>query len=191
MEKLENQKSLEEKSESSEILQDIKLSDYEKSKEEMEEWLVGQDIPDVLWNRMKGVDPELTLNELLGKIKKELFDIYGTKRDHAKSFADSRFTSLPEMIERGMVSCGALSNIFGNVLRKFEIPTKFIHGRYNHQTMEKEDRHSWLEIYNPLDRTWIKIDPTKNDFKVLSEAIRLKTYHDWQELHGDYDRRDF
>jgi len=191
MENLENQKLPEGKSENPEILQEIKLFDYERTKEDTEEWLVGQDIPDILWDRVKGVNPELTLGELLGKIKKELFDIYDTKRDHAKSFADSRFSSLSEMIERGMVSCGALANIFGNVLRKFKIPTKFVHGRYSYQTLEKENRHSWLEIYNPLDGAWVKIDPTKNDFKVLPETIQLRAYHNWQELREDYNKRDF
>ena len=191
MENLENQKLLEEKSENSEALRGIKFSDYEKSKKEINEWLIGQDIPDILWDRIKNSDPELTLGELLGKIRKELFDVYGKKREQAKSFADSRFTPLSEMIDRGMVFCGALVNIFGNVLRRLEIPTKFVHGRYSYQTLEKENRHSWLEIYNPLDGTWVKIDPTKKDFKVLSEAIQLKTYHDWQELREDYGRKDF
>jgi len=75
------------------------------------------------------------------------------KKDTAKSLSDSRFTSLKEMIERGMISCGYLRKIFGTALRKFGIPVKFIHGIFEEQKnlpKESEDRHAWVRnFYNP------------------------------------------
>ncbi len=174
------------------ILKEIKLSDYERERLEgdVAEWLRAQEIPGVLWDRIKQQNSELTVKKLLENIRDELLSIYGKKRDKAKSFADSRFTPLPEMIDRGMVSCGSMANIFGNVLRKLGIPTKFIHGKLERQK-EAGDRHSWLEIYNPHNGTWIEIDSTGKNFEMAPDALRYKIYHDWQELKEDFDKGDY
>ena len=172
------------------ILNNIKISDYQKLENGTAEWAEAQEIPSILWDKVKQQNPELTIKELLENIRGELFSIYGKKQDKAKSFADSRFTSLPEMINRGMTSCGAMVNIFGNVLRKLGIPTKFIHGKLEHQK-EVGDRHSWLEIYNPISGTWIEVDPTRDNFEMLPETLRLKVYHNWQELKEDFDKGEY
>ncbi len=169
------------------LLSEIRLSDYGKIEGCNSEWIETQEIPDIIWTKVSKINSELTLRELFCNIRKELFDVYGEKRDKAKSFADSRFTSLPEMVERGMVSCGALVNIFGNILRKLGVSTKFIHGKLESQ--EGADyRHSWLEIYDPRCQTWIEVDPTKKDFEMASDTQRYKEYHNWQELKEDYDK---
>ena len=170
----------------------IKLSDYQKLNKSVKSWIdTNLEIPDHLWRRIRDVQSQLTIGELLKKIDKELIVVYGDKRDKAKSFADSRFTPLDKMIERGMISCGAMTNIFGTALRKLGIPVKFVHGILEKQ--EGEFRHSWLEIYNPYENNWFEVDPTKSNtnFKVPEKAHRIKIYHDWQELRGDYDKGEY
>ncbi len=93
------------------------------------------------------------------------------------------------MIERGMVSCGALTNIFGSVLRKLGVPARFVHGIEGGQ--RGENRHAWLEIYNPLGKDWFEIDPTQQDFGMKLSARRIKVYHNWSELKKDYGEGKF
>jgi len=174
-----------------ENLEEVRILDYRvELNKEIKNWIISQEeIPNYFWGKLKDVSSQTTFRELLNKVRKELYAIYGRKRDKARSFTDSRFTPLSKMLERGMISCGALTNIFGTVLRKFGIPVKFIHGRLKHQT--GEDRHAWLEVYNPLKKKWFEIDPTYPDFKMKPDAKRIKVYHDWEELKKDYDEGNF
>ena len=172
------------------VFEGIKLSDYENVGADFSEWLGAHEIPDILWDRMKDCDPASTVRELLDVIQAALTDMHRTRKEHPASFAESRFTPVAEMIERGMVSCGAIATIFGNVLRRFGIPTKFVHGKLESQK-EKNHRHSWLEIYNPLDESWVEVDATRDGFKLPPDAQLIKKYHDWQELKNDFDRGDY
>lgn len=155
-------------------------------------WLsLTEEVPDILWLKIKDLSPEMSLKMILEKIKKELFLIYDGKKDKGISFSDSRFTPISEMIERGMVSCGAMSNIFGVVLRKYGIAVRFIHGILSGQDHEGTHRHAWLEIYNPTSDSWIEIDPTTRNFEKRDDAIRRKVYHDWLELKPDYEKGQY
>ena len=152
-------------------------------------------MPGILLNRLKEFDitSDLSLEEFLKKARDALFSLYGQKRDKAKSFADSRFTPIDQMVERGMVSCGSLTNIFGAILRGIGVPVKFIHGDSitKVKDAEKTSRHSWLEIYDPLHNSWIEADPTHPTFGMWPEAKRIREYHDWLELKRDYDDGNF
>jgi len=183
-----------EKTSSQEIVEknnfEIKTSDL--CSEDQKEWLSSdEDVPDILWEKVKDLSLGLPLGDFLKKIDKELILIYGDKRDKAKSFGDSRFTSISEMLERGMVSCGAMTKIFSAVLRKFGIAVRLVHGILSGQDPKLTHRHSWLDIYDPISNSWFEIDPTVRDFKKRSDAIRRKVYHNWLELKLDYDKGEY
>jgi len=85
------------------------------------------------------------------------------------------------MLARGMVSCGALALIFATILRKFRIPVKLIHGRI--RDTARDDRHAWVQIYDPLRKRWLNIDPTSPDFMLNPRAYPLKECVDWRDLN--------
>jgi len=181
-----------------EKLDEIKPSDYVNPEKGLSEWLeIKEEIPKELWEKIKDLDKEKDLNIILLRIRQELFSFYGDKRDEAKSFKDSRFTPLSEMINRGMATCGSVTKIIGIVLRKFGIPTKFIHGILESQRKSfikrvlQKSRHAWLEIYVPKTKGWVPVDITRNDFSIYPDAEKIKEYHDWDELKVDYKKGDF
>lgn len=181
-----------------EQLNEIKLSNYLNATEGFEEWLeIREDLPNVFWYKIKDINREQSLNSVLIQIKQELFSLYGDKRDTAKSFKDSRFTPLAEMIQRGMATCGSATKIIGTALRKFGVPTKFVHGILGLQKKSFikrvlfKERHAWLEIYIPKTNKWLPIDLTRKDFSLYPDAERIKEYHDWGELKDDYIKGNF
>lgn len=178
-----------------EELDEIKPPDYLKLREDLDEWLkLNEELPTELWEKMKDANQEENLRQVLLRIREELFALYGDKRDEGKSFKDSRFTPLTEMVERGMISCGSMVKIMGTILRKLGIPTKFVHGILESQkeiSKEHENRHSWLKIYIPKNDKWLAVDPTQGNFKVSADAEEIKEYHDWEELKNDYAKGEF
>lgn len=174
------------------LLFQIKISDFNEKAEELRQWLSSSEqLPVKLQEIIRESSREISLEEFLKGAKKKLFNSYGDKRDKAKSFADSRFTPIDQMVERGMVSCGAMTNIFGTLLREMGVPVRFVHGSFLKEDKNKESRHSWLEIYNPLSNVWFEIDPTHPEFGMRPESKRIRVYHDWAEMKKDYDRGDF
>jgi len=151
----------------------------------------------VFWDTVKDINREQNLNVILLQIKQKLFSLYGDKQDTAKSFKDSRFTPLMEMIQRGMVTCGSVTKIIGTVLRKFGVPTKFVHGILGSQKKSFirrvlfKERHAWLEIYISKTNEWLPIDLTRKDFSLYPDAEKIKEYHDWGELKIDYNKGNF
>jgi len=177
---------------------EIKLSDYLNIKQGFDEWLeIKEDLPDMFWNKIKDINREQNLNLILVQIKQELFSLYGDKRDIAKSFKDSRFTSLVDMIQRGMVTCGSSTKIIGTTLRKFGVPTKFVHGILGSQKKSfikrvlLKERHAWIEIYIPKTNKWFPLDLTRKDLTLYPDAEKIKEYHDWIELKVDHDNGNF
>ncbi len=179
-------------------LDEIKPYDYSNLKNDFSEWLkINEDLPESFWLKVKNTNEEKNIDSMIVKIKQELFSLYGDKRDTAKSFQDSRFTPLSEMIERKMATCGSTTKIIGTVLRKFDIPVKFVHGilRSQQKSFFKrvllKERHAWLEIYAPKTKEWVPVDLTRKDFSLYPDAIKIKEYHDWGELKGDYMKGNF
>lgn len=169
------------------VLNSIKISEYETDPDIFKKWrTVGEPLPDYFWQKFQNFPKHETLFQLLTKIRKELHNLYGSKRDLGSSLGDSRFTSLPQMLERGMVSCGALTAIVGTTLRQFNIPVKFVHGKL--EGSGPNDRHAWLKIYNPHQKKWITIDPGTKEFNILPTARQWKIYFDWHEFEKDYDK---
>jgi len=181
-----------------EKLDEIKPSDYSNLEKDLSEWLeIKEDLPSEFWKKIKNANEEKNLKLMLSRIIEGLLTLYGDKKDKGKSFKDSRFTSLEKMIDRGMVTCGAMTKITGTALRKFGIPTKMIHGILESQkksfikSVLLKNRHSWLEIYVPKTKEWLPLDPTQNDFNLFPDAEKIKEYHDWDELKEDYKKGNF
>jgi len=146
---------------------------------------------------IKNTNQELNLKLMIMRIKDIwLYDLYKGKNNTARSFYDSRFSSLSQMIKRKMATCGSSVKIIGIILRRFGIPVKFIHGITNSQKksfIKRRifiERHSWLEIYNPNKNEWIPVDLTEKDLNIRKDANRIKEYHDWDEMKKDYKKRD-
>jgi Transglutaminase-like superfamily len=168
----------------------VTLGDYQGLKNpSLARWRRTKKIPTDFWNEIKDIPRGTNIAGALLSLRMLLLKNYGSKRYAAKSFSDSRFTSLSKMIARGMVSCGAFASIFGETLRNFGVPVKFIHGRYKGQ--KGDDRHAWLELYNPNERRWFPVDPTTQNFWRRPDARKIKTYLDWSELKKDYRKGKF
>ena len=175
------------------VLESIKPLEYrdiniEKLKEYLE---IKEDLPKEFWEKIENLfQEENNLYQVFLKTRETLDNLYGKKKDTGKSLSDSRFTSLKEMIERGMISCGSYAKIFGTALRKFGIPVKFIHGIFEEQKnlpKESEDRHAWLEFYNPQDKNWVPIDFTEKSLEPRPTATKIKEYINWdEEFKKDY-----
>lgn len=173
---------------------EIRLSEYAALGEELSEWLaVREPVPAVLNNRLSEftIEPDIDVQSFLTTVRNALFSLYGKHRDKARSFADSRFTHIDEMVRRGMVSCGALTKIIGTVLREHGVPVKYIHGEALKKDGSAESRHSWLAIFDPVTGAWKEVDPTQQDFGMYPEAVAIRAYHDWDELRPDYDAGRF
>lgn len=180
------------------ILKNIKPSEYnnidnEKFKEYLE---IKEDLPKEFWEQIENsMQEEKDLLQVFLRARETLReDFYKNKKDKGRSLSDSRFTSLEEAIDRGMVSCGSYAKIFGTVLRKFGIPVKFIHGILQEQKnlpKEWENRHAWLEFYNPQTNEWVPIDFTEGSLEPIPTAEKIKEYHDWEEFKEDYEKDEF
>ncbi|HOX97206.1 MAG TPA: transglutaminase-like domain-containing protein [bacterium] len=169
----------------------INIDEYEHlDQSQFEEWLKNEEIPEVLLEKVRDYK-NINLKNFLRNIIDKLFEVYGDKRNSADSLADSRFTPLSEMIDRGLVSCGAMAKIFAGILRTKKIPVKLIHGDFIDRK-DVEDRHSWLEIYNPKTKTWESMDPTEHDFGFKQDKYKkIKEYHSWSEFAEDYINGDY
>ncbi len=170
-----------------ETLDTITLVDYQNIPPEAQEWLHrNEDVPEVIWEKIKDLHSNITLVELLRKIR-GAFEAsrQGRDRQGPDSFEASRFTSFEEVIARGWDSCGIRARVFGTTLRKIGIPVKFIDGK--RVGLEETTDHAWLEIYSPKRHTWIECDPGEGDFTQSAQNKRERVFHDWDELklvHG-------
>lgn len=167
-------------------LKKVTIGDYQNLKGKFRPWLLKEKIPAFFWEKIEKTNTQISVEKLLYKIDKELMNCYGKKRDTACSFSDSRFSSISQILKRGMVSCGALSRIHTAVLRNLGIPVKLVHSKLKGQ--KGENRHSWLKIYNPHTKRWIDVDPTQDrrGFKIINTARQIKIYSNWNEMKEDY-----
>lgn len=168
-------------------LKKIKLKDFGEIKQD-KRWVKKIAVPSHFLKKFRVV-PNTALYSLLKQIDRELTKLYKGKKDTGKSFADSRFTAVSQALKRGMVSCGALTQIYAGVLRNYGIPVKLVHGRLKGQ--RGDSRHAWLRIYNPVNKKWVVVDPTNKNFTPLKTARQLKIYSTWKELREDYLRGRF
>ena len=101
------------------------------------------------------------------------------ERYEPKSIIESRFTPAEEAFEKGMLSCGARTNIAAAMLRHLGYKVKLIHG----ECKESVD-HSWISVQNPADGSWVQYDLARNGAVVpLTNVVK-------QEVDSFNDIRD-
>lgn len=172
------------------ILKRATLRTYERNwPTPMSHWTHAQQIPRYFRSRFFDLPGNISVFDLLMRIRKELTNLQGLNGSPAHSFAESRFSSVKKVLANKINSCGALCTITGNVLRLFNIPVKFIHGRLTWQ--QKNDRHCWLQIYDPIGKRWGSVDPTSDDFTISLDYKAIKEYVNWTALKADYLHGDF
>lgn len=117
----------------------IKLSEYNKDfPEDIKKWIGNPEIPKKLKENLKKLPDHVSLFDLLMRIRKKLQETYGFKKSsrNAKSFEESRFSSIEEMLNNKLHSCGSVTAIYGNAIRSRNIPVKLIHGKLPDQKMK-------------------------------------------------------
>ncbi len=172
-----------------EILKKIHLNDYASIKKPKYIKIFGlmKNIPGKIYKECLPLNPNSDLENFLRKINFIIHKNTMNKRRKAKSFEESRFLTAKEILKRGIMSCGAKATVFAAVLRKRGIPTKLIHGKLR-KLKKTNNRHAWLKIYNPLNKKWLIIDITRQDFSVHPDAYPVRQYQDWSELKNDYKK---
>ena len=73
---------------------ELRLKNIKINMNDLQQWLEAEELPEILWQEVKDIDQKQSLVEICTWIRRRLFGLYGDKRDTAKSFADSRFTSM-------------------------------------------------------------------------------------------------
>jgi len=173
------------------ILKKIHLNDYASIKSPyIEIFGLMKGIPEKFYKECLPLNSNSDLESFLRKINFVIYKNVGKKKRNAKSFEESRFLTVKEILRRKIISCGSKVSIFAAVLRKKGIPVKLVHGRL-HGSKKTDNRHAWLKIYNPLNRKWIIVDVTQKNFSLHPKAYQLKDYQDWGELKKDYKKGDW
>lgn len=168
------------------ILKKIHLNDYVLIKSKYTEIFgLMKNIPEKFYKKCLPLNPNSDLENFLRKINFIIYKNAAERKRNAKSFKESRFLTAKEILKRGIISCGAKTTIFSAVLRKRGIPTKLVHGKIR-GIKKSDNRHSWLKIYNPLNKKWLIIDPTRQDFSLHPNIFPLRQYQDWSELKKNY-----
>ena len=166
-----------------EPLDSISVREYQDLPDSVLEWLESdEDVPSVMKEKLGALDPQLTLREALQRIREALLACSGGNRIQADSFEESRFTPFTDIVDRGLVSCGAHTRGIGTVLRHNGIPVRFVDG--THQEGENIHGHAWLDIYNPRTGDWIESDTRTEDFSFGSGNERKGVFHNWEELRA-------
>lgn len=99
------------------------------------------------------------------------------KRYKPKSILESRFTPPEEAFNRGMLSCGAMSNIAAEMLKHVGVKVELIHG----ESVDSVD-HAWISVYCPEDKRWDEYDLTRANGKVPPTHKKKIECNSWQEI---------
>lgn len=138
-------------------------------------------------------DLSRSIYELGDEIKKEynnisdvILAIQKSILEHSSSLAqkyeprdiiESRFTPATEAFDKGMTSCGAITNIATEILKYLGYKVKLVHG----ECKESVD-HAWLSVYDETSSSWIEYDLTKKDCVVPSTHIKKAEADSWDDI---------
>lgn len=175
---------------SKDILENVSLADYRDLDDEaILEWLKNsEELPAHFWEKMKTLSGEDNINKLMDNIRYTLYhEIYNDEYTKPNSLEESRFTSLNEILEKKLASCGATSKVMTAVLRKFGVPVKLVHGQL--KDPHGEGSHAWISVYQPKEKQWVEKDVTDKVFELNNEFSAAKFYHDWDELKQDLNEK--
>lgn len=96
------------------------------------------------------------------------------------SIIESRFTSAEEAFEKGMMSCGAITNMATAMLRHVGLEVKLVHGEF-----EKSVDHAWISVLNAESGEWVSYDLTQDnptDMPTHIEKTRADSWDDIRDL---------
>jgi hypothetical protein len=94
-----------------------------------------------------------------------------------KSIIESRFTPAEEAFEKGMLSCGARTNIVAAMLRHLGYEVKLIHG----ESKESVD-HAWISVHDSANDSWIQYDLARDGAEVPSTNVVKQEVDSWNDI---------
>jgi len=98
-------------------------------------------------------------------------------RKQPKNIIESRFTPTAEAFEKGMISCGVLSNISAEMLRHVGYKVMLVHGE-----CEKSVDHAWISVLNPETNTWKEYDLSREDGNILDTHVKKQEVFSWDDI---------
>lgn len=98
-------------------------------------------------------------------------------RKKIQSIIESRFTPAEEAYEKGMMSCGVVTNISSEMLKHLGYKVRFVHGECK-QAVD----HAWISILNPEDNTWREYDLTRADGSIPETHIKKQEVSSWEDI---------
>jgi transglutaminase-like putative cysteine protease len=99
------------------------------------------------------------------------------ERYNPKSIIESRFTPADEAFEKGMMSCGAITNMSAAMIRHVGLEVKLIHGEFD----ESVD-HAWISVFDPESGEWASYDLTRNIPTEMPTHVEKARVDDWEEI---------
>ena len=119
----------------------------------------------------------IAVGKFIHKHLKSFNKLYKTK-----NILESRFTSPENAFDKGMSSCGALTNISAAMLRSTGVKIRLIHG-----THKKSRNHAWISVFEPEKEKWIQYDFTNsrdNNYSPDPDHKIKTTCNDWEEIRS-------
>lgn len=98
-------------------------------------------------------------------------------RRQPQSIIESRFTPAEEAYEKGMMSCGVITNISTEMLKHVGYEVKLVHGE-----CEESVDHAWISVLNPEDNTWKEYDLTRADGSIPETHIKKSEISSWDDI---------
>lgn len=99
------------------------------------------------------------------------------ERYNPKSIIESRFTPADEAFEKGMMSCGAMTNMSAAMIRHVGLEVKLIHGEF-----DKSVDHAWISVLEPESGEWKSYDLTRNDPTEMPTHVEKARVDDWEDI---------
>lgn len=100
-------------------------------------------------------------------------------KQNPRDILESRFTPPQEAFNKGMRSCGTLTNIATEMLHEAGFEVKKIHG-----SVPESLDHAWLSVKNPKTGEWEQVDLTRPDtgYKTTPDHKVIAKVNDWEEI---------
>ena len=119
------------------------------------------------------------INGVILAIQKAILDHkYSLKENYQpRSILESRFTPSEEAFEKGMTSCGAMTNIASDILRHIGYKVRLVHG----ESKESVD-HAWISVLDEKTNTWIEFDLTRKGAAVPETNKKKLEVNSWEEM---------
>ena len=95
----------------------------------------------------------------------------------AKSILESRFTSSEEAYKKGMISCGAMTNIGAVILRDLGYAVRLVHG-----SIPTSKDHAWLKVKE--GEVWKEYDLTNGGNLPREGRIIKNECSSWEEIRN-------